>query len=98
MRLWDFWWRTFVQSSMDHPLQFVDLVLSISAVGWLGVWLIEQEWPYLALGSSYAVGLATTTLVREAIAPSPHAQVVRASALLLLIISVCSFADLAHYL
>ncbi|MBD2313621.1 hypothetical protein H6G20_18290 [Desertifilum sp. FACHB-1129] len=98
MRWWRFWWQTFLQSTLDHPVQCVDLVLSISAVGWLAVWLIEQQWPYLVLGSSYAVGLATTTLVREAIAPSPHAQVVRASALLLLIISICSFVDVAHYL
>lgn len=97
MRTWLLYWQTLIQSLQGHPLQCVDLALSLSAIFWLGVWLTQQQWPFLVLGSSYAIGLAIANLVREAIAPSPQSTMVQASALILLVISLCSFADLLHY-
>lgn len=68
------------------------------AMALLGVWGITEEWPYLVLSLSYVIGSSISSLVREAIAPSPQFRLTQATAVLLLIISVFSFADLIRYL
>ncbi len=98
MRVWLLGYHTLRASLENNPLQFLDLVMSLSAVIWLTVWLIEPYWPFLVLGSSYAIGLALMVLVREGIAPSPQAKLIRIRALLLLGLGLFSFADIAYYL
>lgn len=61
------------------------------------IWGFSQGWPYLVLSLSYAIGAAVSTLVREALTPSPQPRVTQVTAVLLLIISCYSFSDLMRY-
>ncbi len=59
-------------------------------------WAVSDEWPYLVLSSSFAMGAALSMWVRETIMPShrPRGLLVLAIAVLLLY-SVYAFADIA---
>lgn len=56
-----------------------------------------RSWPYFALSLSYASGAAISTIVREAMLPSPQPRLTQVTAILLLIVSFYSFADLLRY-
>lgn len=96
MRLWQSWWQTLMLSSQYNPPRFIELVMLNLAMAVLLIWGITGAWPYLVLSLSYGVGAASSILVREAIAPSPHPHAAQVSAVVLLIISCCGFADLVH--
>jgi hypothetical protein len=98
MRYWQFWWRSLLLSSQYNPPEFVELVMTTLTMALLLSWAVTQQWPYLVLSSSYAMGAATSMWVREAITPSPHPRVLQILAVLLLIYSLYTFADLVHYL
>ena len=98
MRIWRFWLNTFILSSQYNPPRFVELLMLLMAMALLAVWSITPNWPYLVLGLSLVVGASISILVREAIAPSPQPRATQITAVLLLIISIYGFADLARYL
>ncbi|MBW4650229.1 MAG: hypothetical protein KME06_16305 [Kastovskya adunca ATA6-11-RM4] len=98
MRYWQFWWRSLLLSSQYNPPEFVELVMTTLTMALLLSWAVTQQWPYLVLSSSYAMGAAISMWVREAITPSPHPRVLQILAVLLLIYSLYTFADLVHYL
>lgn len=60
-------------------------------------WKFTQQWPYLVLSSSFAIGAAVSMWVREAIVPSAHPRLVQLLAILLLIYSFYSLVGVTHY-
>ncbi|MBD2494343.1 hypothetical protein [Nostoc sp. FACHB-280] len=93
MRFWRFWFNSVFLSSQYEPARFIEFVMLVLTLLLLGIWGFTQELPYMLLCLSYAIGAAISMLVREAIAPSPEAQVSRFTALLLLLISLYCFLD-----
>jgi len=93
MRFWRFWLNSLVFSSQYEPAKFIEFVMLILTVLLLGIWGVTQQLPYMLLCLSYAIGASISMLVREAIAPSPQAQVSRLTALLLLLITLYGFFD-----
>lgn len=98
MRLWQFWFNSFILSSQYNPPRFIELLMLMVAIAMLGVATILPDKPYLVLGLSLVVGASISILVREAIAPSPQARITQFTALLLLFISFYGFADLLQTL
>jgi multisubunit Na+/H+ antiporter MnhE subunit len=95
MRPWQFWLNTLILSTQHNPPRFVELVMLTLAMILLGIWsLMPQQWPYLVLSLSYIIGSSFSILVRESLCPQPQFQLTHVTALLLLIISVYSFAEL----
>lgn len=94
MRPWQNWLNTVILSSQHNPPRFVELVMLILATVLLGLWTFTGQWPYLALSLSYIIGSSFSILVRESLGPRPQFQLTHLAALLLLIISFCSFAEL----
>lgn len=97
MRIWNFWWRTFLFASQYNPPRFIEVVMLTLAMALIGIWGFKEDWPYLVLALSYTIGAAVSILVREAITPSPQPRVAQAIAVLMLIISFYGFADLYRY-
>ncbi len=58
--------------------------MSMFAIALLIAWVIKQDWPYLILGGTYAVGTAASILVGEIILPSTQVRLTLATMLLLL--------------
>lgn len=81
-----------------NPPLFIELVMLSAAIILLGLWGVTLNWPYLVLSLSYAVGSSCSCLVRGAIAPSPSFSLPQFTAILLLVVSFFSFADLLGYL
>ncbi|MFB8793399.1 MAG: hypothetical protein U7126_04000 [Microcoleus sp.] len=94
MRPWQFWLDTLILSSQHNPPRFVELVMLILAMMLLGIWSVTAQWPYLVLSLSYIIGSSFSILVRESLGPRPQFQLTHLTAVLLLIISFYSFAEL----
>ena len=94
MRPWQNWLDTLILSTQHNPPRFVELVMLTLAMVLLGLWTLTGQWPYLALSLSYIIGSSFSILVRESIGPRPQFQLTHLTALLLLIISFYSFAEL----
>ncbi|MGB3264686.1 MAG: hypothetical protein WBA89_12120 [Microcoleus sp.] len=94
MRPWQDWLDTFIHSTGQNPPRFVELVMLTLAMILLGLWSITLQWQYLTLSLSYIIGSSISILVREYIDPQPRFQLTHLTALLLLIISFYSFAEL----
>ncbi|MEK0180079.1 MAG: hypothetical protein EAZ78_10405 [Oscillatoriales cyanobacterium] len=94
MRPWQYWLDTLILSSQHNPPRFVELVMLSLAMILLGLWTLTGQWPYLALSLSYIIGSSFSILVRESLGPRPQFQLTHITALLLLIISFYSFAEL----
>jgi len=91
---WQFWWHTFILSIQYNPPRFVELVMLTFAIILLGLWSLTAQWPYLVLSLSYIIGSSFAILVREFLGPAPQFQLTHVTAVLLLIISFYSFAEL----
>lgn len=98
------WWNGLLLAAEANPPQFVELLMLVLAILLLLIWGstdllwgIKKGWPYLVLSLSYAVGAAISTLVREALIPSPEPRPAQVTAILLLIVSFYSFTDLLRY-
>jgi hypothetical protein len=98
MRLWDFWWRTLVFSTQSNPPEFIEHLMILGTLI-LGMrWIFTDEWAYLVLSSSFALGAAVSIWVRETIMPSPRPRIVRILAVgMLFVYSFYGFADVACY-
>lgn len=94
MRPWQNWFDTLILSTQHNPPRFVELVMLTLAMILLGLWTLTGEWPYLALSLSYIIGSSFSILVRESLGPRPQFQLTHLTALLLLVISFYSFAEL----
>lgn len=94
MRSWEYWLNTVILSAQHHPPRFVELVMLTLAMIFLGLWSVTLQWQYLTLSLSYIIGSSFSILVREYIGPRPQFQWTHLTALLLLIISFYSFAEL----
>ena len=94
MRNWQFWWQTLILSTQHNPPRFMELLMLTLAIILFLLWSLAAEWPYLVLSLSYGIGSSFSILVREALTPSPHIQPTQVTAVLLLIISFYSFAEL----
>ncbi|WP_071518250.1 hypothetical protein [Geitlerinema sp. PCC 9228] len=96
MRLWQFWCQTFWLALQESPPRSVEVVMLFLAVVLFGVWTFQEKWPYLWLGSSYALGSATSIWVREIFFPSTHQRRWQATFVLLLSVSLLFFT-LYHF-
>nr|WP_293349864.1 MULTISPECIES: hypothetical protein [unclassified Microcoleus] len=94
MRSWEYWLNTVILSSQQNPPRFVELVMLTLAMIFLGLWSVTLQWQYLTLSLSYIIGSSFSILVRESMGPRPQFQLTHLTALLLLIISFYSFAEL----
>ncbi|MBA3923618.1 MAG: hypothetical protein H0X31_18755 [Nostocaceae cyanobacterium] len=94
MRIWNFWLNNLFLSTQQNPARIVELLMLVLALVMLGIRGVVPKWPYLVLGLSLVIGASLSMLVREAIAPTPGAQVSQVIAVLLLIFSIYGFADL----
>lgn len=94
MRPWEYWLNTVILSSQQNPPRFVELVMLTLATIFLGLWSVTLQWQYLTLSLSYIIGSSFSILVRESMGPRPQFQLTHLTALLLLIISFYSFAEL----
>jgi len=97
MRIWHFWFNTFILASQYNPPRFVELMMLFLAIVMLGIGSVIPHWPYLVLGLSFVIGASISILIREAIAPSPQQRFTQIAVWLLLIMSIYGFADLVHY-
>ena len=99
MRLWQFWWRSLVFSTQYNPPEFVEMMMMSLAMTFAVTWFYKpNEWPYLALSSSFAIGAAVSMGVRELLIPSPRQHMVGASAIVMFVCSLFGLAYLTHYL
>lgn len=94
MRPWQYWLDTLILSTQQNPPRFVELVMLTLAMILLGLWTVTPQWQYLTLSLSYIIGSSFSILVRESLGPRPQFQLTHLTALLLLIISFYSFAEL----
>ncbi|MGB8687664.1 MAG: hypothetical protein WCD53_10065 [Microcoleus sp.] len=94
MRHWQYWLDTLILSTQQNPPRFVELVMLTLAMMLLGIWSVTAQWPYLVLSLSYIIGSSFSILVRESLGPRPQFQLTHLTAVLLLIISFYSFAEL----
>ena len=94
MRFWRLWINTLIFSSQYNPPWFIEWLMLFMAMVLFAIWGITQQWPYMVLCLSYAIGASISMIVREAIAPSSQTRITQITALLLLIISLYGFADL----
>lgn len=94
MRPWEYWLNTVILSTQQNPPRFVELVMLTLAMIFLGLWSVTLQWQYLTLSLSYIIGSSFSILVREYMGPRPQFQLTHLTALLLLIISFYSFAEL----
>ncbi|MGL5082563.1 MAG: hypothetical protein ACRC8A_13840 [Microcoleaceae cyanobacterium] len=94
MRLWRVWWQTLVYSAQYNPPQFIEFVMLILALVLLSLWGVTGHWVCLVLCLSYAAGSSMAMLVREAVLPSARFQPAQAIAVLLLIVSLYTLAEL----
>ncbi|WP_332991157.1 hypothetical protein [Microcoleus sp. A006_D1] len=83
-----------ILSAQHNPPRFIELVMLNLAMILLGLWSVTAQWAYLALSLSYIIGSSFSILVRESIGPRPQFELTHLTALLLLIISFYSFAEL----
>ena len=91
MSFFQFWWRTLVLSTQHNPPEFVEHLMMLLAMA-LGVaWSLTDEWPYLVLSSSYAIGAAISMWVRQLSLPLPYSRMVPIPAALLLICGLSAF-------
>ncbi|MBW4679532.1 MAG: hypothetical protein KME19_05385 [Microcoleus vaginatus WJT46-NPBG5] len=98
MRLWQFWCQTLILSSQQNPPRFVEMVMLMLAMALLLFWGMTDSWPFLVLSLSYVTGSSVSILIRQRVTPSSYPQLVQWTALLLLIMSLYSIADLAGHL
>ncbi|MCT7955531.1 hypothetical protein [Laspinema palackyanum] len=98
MRRMQFWGDTLINYIQQNPPLCIELVMLSAAIVLLGFWGVTLDWPYMVLSLSYAVGSSCSCLVRGAIAPSPTFRLPQLTAILLLVVSFFSFADLLGYL
>ncbi|NEQ27913.1 MAG: hypothetical protein F6K28_54760, partial [Microcoleus sp. SIO2G3] len=89
---------TIIFSTQHNPPEFVELMMTSLTMALLVSWEFTQNWPYLVLSSSFAIGAAVSMWIREMIRPSAHPRVVLVLAVLLLIYSAYALADIAPYL
>ena len=94
MRPWQYWLDTLILSTQQNPPRFVELVMFTLAMILLGLSTVTLQWQYLTLSLSYLIGSSFSILVRESLGPRPQFQLTHLTALLLLIISFYSFAEL----
>jgi len=94
MRPWQYWLDTLILSTQHNPPRFVELMMLTLAMILLGLWSVIGQWQYLTLSLSYIIGSSVSILVRESLGPRPQFQLTHLTALLLLIISFYSFAEL----
>lgn len=94
MRPWQYWLDTLILSTQHNPPRFVELVMLSLAMILLGIWSMTAQWPYLVLSLSYIIGSSFSILIRESLGPRPQFQLTHITAVLLLIISFYSFAEL----
>ncbi|NJK38569.1 MAG: hypothetical protein HC825_07810 [Oscillatoriales cyanobacterium RM1_1_9] len=88
------WWQNLVYLMRHYPPQFVEVVMLLLAIILLLFWSATGSWTFLVLCLSYAAGSSMAMLVREAMFPPPQFQATQAVAILLLLMSLCTLADL----
>ncbi|HEY9651748.1 MAG TPA: hypothetical protein V6C95_13860 [Coleofasciculaceae cyanobacterium] len=98
MRALHFWWRTLVLSTQYNPPEFIELLMTSLTMALLVNWASTQQWPYLVLSSSFAIGAAVSMLVRQAMVPLAHRHLVQLLAIALLIIGVRNLVDVAPFI
>ncbi len=94
MRHLENWWQNIRSGVQYNPPGFIELIMLLLAIILLLFWSVTNQWQYLVLCLSYVVGSSTSILVREGMTPSPQIQASQLTAIILLILSVYSFADL----
>lgn len=94
MRILQVWYQNIRSGIQYNPPGFVELIMLVLAITLLLCWSATDKWQYLVLSLSYVVGSSTSILVREALAPSSQIQASQLTAIILLILSAYSFADL----
>jgi hypothetical protein len=80
-----------VLSSQYNPPEFVEHLMMLLAMALSVAWGLTDEWPYLVLSSSYAIGAAISMWVRQLLLPLPHSRMVLIPAALLLICGLSAF-------
>ena len=88
-----------MQYNQDNPPRSIEMVMLLLAIALLGIWGKTEQWPYLVLSLSYAIGSSTSLLIRESFFPSsqPRLTLPQIAAIVLLIVSIYGFTDLARY-
>lgn len=94
MRPWQIWWQTLVLATQYNPAQFIELVMLTLSIFLLMGWGVTQSWPYFVLSLSYIIGSSTSILIREACTLPRRLGFTPVTAIVLLMISLYSLADL----
>ncbi len=71
------WLRGVAIASRQDPPRFIELMMLCFAIFSLVAWSFWESSCFLILCVSYILGSSTSILVRETIAPSPNAVLVR---------------------
>jgi hypothetical protein len=98
MRLWQSWSYAVYLFIRQYPPRFIEVLMLLLAMSLLLIWGLVGQWPYLVLSLSYVIGSSISVLVREFCFPSYQPRLTQLTALVLLVISLFSLADLARYL
>jgi len=78
MRQFQSWLRAVAIASRQDPPRFVELIMLCLSLFALLAWSFWESSYFLVLCVSYILGSSMSILVRETIAPSPNAPLVRA--------------------
>jgi hypothetical protein len=90
-------WQGLLTYGQQHPWNLMEVLMLSLAIALLVVWGITEQWPYLVLSLSYAIGASVLVLIRSYYFPHPQKRITQTTAILCIICSVCSFADLLRY-
>ncbi len=97
MRFLQHWWRTLVFANQYNPPETIERLMVLLSLALAVQWVLLNDWPYLVLSSSFALGAGVSMWVREMIMPSPRPRLVLVLAIaVLLSYSLFAFADLVR--
>jgi hypothetical protein len=97
MRFWQNFSESLILATRYNPPRFIELLMLILALILMGIWSITEQWQYLVLCLSYVIGSSLSILIRESLSRPPQIQLTQLTAILLLVMSLFSFATLIRF-
>jgi hypothetical protein len=83
-------WRIVIYSQVN-PFGLIEILMLSLATVLLLIWNFTLQWPYLVISLSYAIGAASSVLVRSNFMVFPQRGWNRLTALSIIFLSICAF-------
>jgi len=91
------YWHRLLNYSQANPFGFIELLMLSLAIILLLIWGLMVQWPYLVLSLCYAIGAASSMLVRSFYARVPQKRLNQITALGIIIASFWGFTELWYH-